>query len=157
MCLGSSQNNDEDRGCNIYCHRFLTINHHHLILFPHFTQCKNSSSMTSTPPRKGKKRQAPQTPTGRPPAKASRPTSPSAMTGGSPHLSTLSDLPAIPPFRQPPKATRTPPTPTAGSSAVPMDEDLTGYTPDPDTLAFTTGEDALPDEEVASSFKEMLD
>src|ERR1700759_5079292 len=60
--------------------------------------------MSSTPPRKGKKRAPPSTPTGRPPAKASRASTPTASTGGDPPRGFASTtdpsvLPAIPPFR----------------------------------------------------------
>src|SRR6266571_9191854 len=121
--------------------------------------------MSSTPPRKGKKRQAPQTPSGKPPAKASRPSSPDPDTwtdAGSiqnPKL-VFSVPPAIPPFR--PKATtsgssRTPPTPTRASSATPMIEDPRPPTAGTDPITFTTVEEDIDDEEAASSFKELLD
>src|SRR6266571_1089493 len=100
--------------------------------------------MSSTPPRKGKKRQAPQTPSGKPPAKASRPSSPDSDTwkdAGSIQDPTFdfSIPPTIPPFQ--PKATpsgssRTPPTLTRASSAAPMVEDPRSLTPDLDPLAF---------------------
>src|ERR1700756_5823451 len=61
--------------------------------------------MSTTPPKKGKKRAPPSTPTGRPPAKASRASSPARPGEDAPSgfASTFnpSVLPAIPPFRPP--------------------------------------------------------
>ena len=121
--------------------------------------------MSSTPPRKGKKRQAPQTPTGRPPAKASRPSSPTAshddfLASEAERLRqhNPSAFPAIPPFR--PKSgrkdTRTP-SPVRRAPAAPMDEDSGPTSPVDDPLAFTTVETEIDDDEAASSFKELLD
>src|SRR6266571_4562029 len=118
--------------------------------------------MSSTPPRKGKKRQAPQTPSGKPPAKASRPSSPvpdvwiDAGNVSNPTPS-FSVPPAIPPFQPPSGSSRTPPTPTRSSSAAPMVEDPRSPSPDHDPIAFTTVETDLNDDEATSSFKECLD
>src|SRR6266704_1596925 len=121
--------------------------------------------MLSTPPRKGKKRQAPQTPTGRPPVKASRPSSPTAthdefLASQAEQLRqhNPSAFPVIPPFR--PHAgredTRTP-SPVRRAPAAPMDEDSGPTSPVDDPLAFTTVETEIDDDEAASSFKELLD
>src|SRR6266705_2747301 len=111
--------------------------------------------MSSTPPRKGKKRLQPQTLTGKPPAKASCPSSPDYTAWMESQISPkptpkLSAPSAIPPFQ--PKATasgsaRTPPTPTRASSADPMVEDPRSLSLDLDPFAFTTVETELDDEE----------
>jgi hypothetical protein len=121
--------------------------------------------MSSAPPRKGKKRPAPQTPSGRPPAKASRPSTPTASTSDHPLALEAEELrrknpgvsPEIPPFRPRSGASKTSSTPTRESTAVPMDEDR-GTSPLSDsTLAFTTVETEIDDDEAELSFKEMLD
>src|SRR6266568_2602549 len=110
--------------------------------------------MSLTPPRKGKKRLQPQTPTGKPPAKASRPSSPDytawmeSQLGPKP-TPKLSAPPAIPPFQPKVMASGsawTPPTPTRASSADPMVEDPWSLSPDLDPLAFTTVETELDNE-----------
>src|ERR1700759_4739994 len=119
--------------------------------------------MSTTPPKKGKKRALPSTPTGRPPAKASRASSPARTGEDAPSgfASTLnpSVLPAIPPFRPP-----------AGSSAgwrpafefieEPSEQEETetaGMEPDnaDDTLAFTTGDEDIDESEANNSFNEL--
>src|ERR1700759_1873330 len=117
--------------------------------------------MSTTPPKKGKKRAPPSTPTGRPPAKASRASSPArtnedAPSGFAPTLNP-SDLPAIPPFR-----------PSAGSSAglqpafkfieEPAQQEGSepeGPEPDNDNLAFTTVDDDIDESEANDSFNEL--
>src|ERR1700759_3812916 len=90
--------------------RFLTSYHYLPIWEVIFSQSENSKfsssthRMSSTPPKKGKKRAPPSTPTGRPPAKASRASTPTASTGGDAprgFASTIdpSATPAIPPLR----------------------------------------------------------
>ena len=109
--------------------------------------------MTTTPPHKGKKRLAPETPTGKPSAKASRPSSPTASTTSSPSIGSRSsrrgisrsDIPAT-------SNPATPSTPLQESPADPMDTDRSS-TPVPDSLAFTTVEDEIDDDEAESSFK----
>src|SRR6266568_7356229 len=118
--------------------------------------------MSLTPPRKGKKRLQPQTPTGKPPAKASHPSSPDYTAWMESQISPKptpksSAPPAIPSFQPASGSTRTPPTPTRASTVDPMVEDPRAPTPDPDPLAFTTVDTELDDEEAASSFKELLD
>src|SRR6266704_3334264 len=118
--------------------------------------------MSSTPPRKGKKRLQPQTPTGKPPAKASRPSSPDytawmeSQLGPKPTLKT-SVPPAVSPSQSISGNPRTPPTPTRSSSAAPMVEDPRSPSPDHDPIAFTTVETEIDDDKAASSFKECLD
>src|SRR6266704_3196003 len=124
--------------------RFLTTYHHHLQIFTCSTQSSKTPSMSSTPPRKGKKRLQPQTPTGKPPAKASRPSSPDytawmeSQIGPKPMPTT-----STPPAPSQPKASasgpsRTPPTLTRASSVTPMVEDPRTPSPDPDPIACTT-------------------
>src|ERR1700759_5421889 len=80
------------------------------------------TSMSTTPPKKGKKRAPPSTPSGRPPAKASRPSSPSESQWSStpraaaPSL-TMSNLPNIPAFGS------TSGRPGQQAPAAPMEED----------------------------------
>src|SRR6266567_9180480 len=108
--------------------------------------------MSSTPPRKGKKRHAPQTPSGKPPAKASRPSSPDynawmeLQLGGAKKPTLESSAPPVIPSFQPTSgSSRTPPTPTRASSAAPMVEDPRSPSPDLDTIAFTTVETEITD------------
>jgi hypothetical protein len=127
----------------------------------------------STPPRKGKKRAPPSTPTGRPPAKASRPSSPLEYIGGfSPALHAEAEVirqrtpgivPDIPAFRSTasPRASErhtTPPTPTrpAAMSVDPPRSPTPERELDLD-LEFTTVDERLDEEEAESGFKEMLD
>src|SRR6266704_7039965 len=108
--------------------RFLTTYHHHLQIFTCSTQSSKTPSMSSTPPRKGKKRLQPQTPTGKPPAKASRPSSPDytawmeSQLGPKPTLTK-----SVPPVASSSQSTagnpRTPTTPTRTSSETPMAQD----------------------------------
>jgi hypothetical protein len=106
----------------------------------------------------------PQTPTGRPPAKASKPSTPSAAAGKpldplvleGIRQSLTSGLSAFPASQPQPGSSQSPPTPTGESSAIPMDTDK-GSSPVPDPLAFATAEDALDDDEAESSYKELLD
>src|SRR6266568_1227252 len=118
--------------------------------------------MSLTPPRKGKKRLQPQTPTGKPPAKASHPSSPDYTAWMesqiSPKPTPKPSAPlAIPSFQPASGSSRTPPTPTRASTTDPMVEDPQAPTPDPDPLAFTMVDTKLDDKEAASSFKELLD
>src|SRR6266704_2902990 len=118
--------------------------------------------MSSTPPRKGKKRLQPQTPTGKPPAKASCPSSPGYTMWMESQLSPKPTLKtSVPPAASPSQSTsgtsRTPPTPTRSSSVAPMVEDLWSPSPEHDPIAFTTVDTALNDNEAESSFKEVLD
>jgi hypothetical protein len=145
--------------------RFLNSYHNHLLLFPRSNQCKNSYSMSSMPPRKGKKRPAPQTPTGKPPVKASRPSTPTASTSEHPLALEAERLrrqnpgvtPAIPPFRPRSEVPQAPPTPTGETSAVPMDTDRASSPVLDSHLAFTTVDAEIDDDEAESSFKELLD
>src|SRR6266567_3033565 len=104
--------------------------------------------MLSTPPRKGKKRLQPQTPSGKPLAKASCPSSPDYTTRMESQLGpkpTLSK--SVPPAASSSQSTagnpRTPPTPTRASSAAPMVEEPRAPSPEPDPIAFTTVDTAL--------------
>src|ERR1700759_1972530 len=115
--------------------------------------------MSTTPPKKGKKRAPPSTPTGRPPAKASRASSPARTSEDAPSgfASTInpSVLPAIPPFRPP-----------AGSSAglqpafefiedpSAQEETIPEDNAD-DTLTFTTVDDDIDESEANDSFNEL--
>src|SRR6201995_27733 len=89
------------------CQRFLT-SYHHLPIWEHSVDqsdyAKYSPPMSTTPPKKGKKRAPPSTPTERPLAKASRASSPArtedAPSGFAP-CSFSSVLPEIPPFQPP--------------------------------------------------------
>jgi hypothetical protein len=127
----------------------------------------------STPPRKGKKRAPPSTPTGRPPAKASRPSSPLEYIGGfSPALHAEAEdirrrnpgiTPDIPPYR-PTTSSRaserqnTPPTPTR-QAAMSIDPPRSP-TPDPEfelDVNFTTVDEHLDEDASSSAFKELLD
>jgi hypothetical protein len=120
--------------------------------------------MTTTPPKKGKKRAPPSTPTGRPPAKASRPSSPFEPFGellDEPASSpSTSALPAIPPFRRTAKATRVHSgnTPLRTPTAMTVDPPRS---PTPalenDPIEFTTVDETLSDEDATSAFKELLD
>ena len=140
----------------------MTSYHNHL-KFSHATNSRQKLySMSLMPPRKGKKRLQPQTPTGKPPAKASRPSSPDytawmeSQLGPKPTPKT-----SIPPAASPSQSSsgnpRTPPTPTRSSSAAPMVEDPRSPSLDHDPIAFTMVETELDDDEAASSFKECLD
>src|SRR6266704_1094967 len=118
--------------------------------------------MSSMHPRKGKKRLQPQTPSGKPLAKASRPSSPDytawmeSQLGPKPTLS--KSVPPAASFSQSTSGNpRTPPTPTRASSATPMVKDPRTPSPEPDSIAFTTVDTALNNAEAESSFKEILD
>src|ERR1700759_736890 len=117
--------------------------------------------MSTMPPKKGKKRAPPSTPSGRPPAKASRPSSPTeSQRSGTPRAATstltqsdLHDIPAL---------GSTSGRPGQLAPAAPMEEDHPhdrGPNPplDDDTTAFATVEDDMDDDEAESSFKELLD
>src|SRR6201995_1155499 len=125
--------------------------------------------MSTTPPKKGKKRAPPSTPTGRPPAKTSRASSPTphtgddALTGSAPSVNP-SALPAIPPFPHPSGSSSAPsrgPTDVfsqrGGDSAMAGDDEEGSPTPPAETVSFATLEDDMDDEEAESSFKELLD
>src|ERR1700760_2303576 len=124
--------------------------------------------MSTTPPKKGKKRAPPSTPTGRPPAKASKPSTPTALTGedaprGFASSLDTSALPAIPPFRPTPGSTSAP-SGTAdifsqhGSDTAMDNKDDEGSSTLPaNTVSFATVADDIDDEEVETSFKELLD
>jgi hypothetical protein len=118
-----------------------------------------------TTPRKGKKRAPPSTPTGRPPAKASRPSSPSddplgemfdALSSPTPATSALPETPS---FRRKAKATSHHGTDMPFTPAAMTVDPPRASTPAPefDPLAFTTVDDELDDEEASSSFKELTD
>jgi hypothetical protein len=118
--------------------------------------------MSTTPPKKGKKRAPPSTPTGRPPAKASRASSPTrtedAPSGFAPH-SYSSVLPEIPPFR-PPGSTSAGLQPAFEFIEDPSTQEGTeqeGHEPDnaDDTLAFTTVDDDIDESEANDSFNEL--
>src|ERR1700759_742969 len=121
--------------------------------------------MSSTPPKKGQKRPAPQTPRGKPPAKASRASSPTEITEfddpftGRPAPSKIGAIPSIPLFqpRAGPSQTQ-PATPTAADE---MDEDPIEYADErpesPDALAFETVQDPMDEADAESSYKEVLD
>src|ERR1700760_4915974 len=121
--------------------------------------------MSTTPPKKGQKRPAPQTPRGKPPAKASRASSPSETTefdvlhAGRPTPSKTGAIPAIPPFW--PRAGPSQPPPAASTSADQMEEDpievAEEHADEPDELAFYTAPNAMDDAEAESSYKELLD
>src|ERR1700756_1151347 len=123
--------------------------------------------MSSTPPKKGKKRAPPSTPTGRPPAKASKPSTPTALTGedaprGFASSLDTSALPAIPPFRPTPGSSSAPPPGTTdifsqhGSDSAMDDKDDEGSSTLPaNTVSFATVEDDIDDVEVETSFKEL--
>src|SRR6266568_1683653 len=118
--------------------------------------------MSSTPPRKGKKRLQPQTPSSKLPAKASRPSSPDYTAWMESQLSPKPTLrKSVPPAASSSQSTagnpRTPPTPTRASSVDPMVEDPRAPSPEPDPIAFTTVDTTLNDDEAESSFKELLD
>ena len=125
--------------------------------------------MSSTPPKKGKKRAPPSTPTGRPPAKASRASTPTASTGGDAPKGFASTtdpsvLPAIPPFRSTTGGTQvlsTGPTDVfsshGGDSAMDDSTEEGPSTLPADTVSFATVEDNIDDEEVETSFKELVD
>src|ERR1700760_1199618 len=118
--------------------------------------------MSTTPPKKGKKRAPPSTPTGRPPAKASRASSPArtedAPSGFAPR-SYSSVLPEIPPFR-PPGSTSAGLQPAFEFIEDPSAQEGTeqeGHEPDnaDDTLAFTTVDDDIDESEANDSFNEL--
>src|ERR1700759_4104914 len=146
-------------------------------------QPQNTLSMSTTPPKKGKKRAPPSTPTGRPPAKASKPPSP-APSSGAEHppprakkppppatsaggevpqgfASSLdtSAIPAIPPFQ--PRAGSAQTQPAAPTAVDEMDEDPIEYTDErpesPGALAFETVQDPMDEADAKSSYKELLD
>src|ERR1700759_5037920 len=154
------------------CQRFLT-SYHHLPIWEHSVDqsdyAKYSPSMSTTPPKKGKKRAPPSTPTGRPLAKASRASSPAriedAPSGFAPR-SFSSVLPEIPPFRSPGSAsaglqpafveqpleqTILQPEDTfgGGEEPVPLDGD------DDETLAFTMVDEDIDESEANDSFNEL--
>src|SRR6266571_3301210 len=110
--------------------------------------------MSTTPPKKGKKRQAPQTPSGKPPVKASRASTPNPAQTESVLLSpTLGVLPAIPPFRPSAGSSRSPPTPRGGSPT-PMATDEASL---PTVFHIPHMEAVLDDEEAEKLFKELQD
>src|SRR6201994_3753621 len=122
--------------------------------------------MSSTPPKKGSKRPAPQTPRGKLPAKASRTSSPAEVTGiddllaGRPSPSKIGDIPAIPPFQ--PRAGPSQKKPATPTTADEMDEDepieyAEEHPDEPDALAFETIQDPMDEADAESSYKELLD
>src|SRR6201995_5967136 len=125
--------------------------------------------MSTTPPKKGKKRSPPPTPTGRPPANTSRASSPTPHTGddaptGLAHLFIPSAPPAISPSRQPSGGPSALPTGHAdvssqrgGEESMAADEEEGAPTPPATTVSFATVEEDMDDEEAESSFKELTD
>src|ERR1700759_5159594 len=123
--------------------------------------------MSTTPPKKGKKRAPPSMPTGWPPVKASKPSTPAA-TGDNPMMGFTSSLDssAIPPFKLPSNSTagtsKTPPLPTELTEEKPWEGDdkpEPGPLPPsfpPPTLSFTTVEEKMDNADVESSFQEFI-
>src|ERR1700760_106263 len=120
--------------------------------------------MSTTPPKKGRKRAPPSTPTGRPPAKASKPSSPATSAGGEVPRGFASSLdtsaiPTIPPFQ--PRAGTSQTQPAAPTAADEMDEDPIEYADErpesPGALAFETVQDPMDEADAESSYKELLD
>src|ERR1700759_4697649 len=147
------------------CQRFLT-SYHHLPIWEHSVDqsdyAKYSPPMSTTPPKKGKKRAPPSTPTERPLAKASRASSPArtedAPSGFAPR-SYSSVLPEIPPFRSP-GSTSAGLQPAFEFIEDPSAQEGTeqeGHEPDnaDDTLAFTTVDDDIDESEANDSFNKL--
>src|SRR6266704_196120 len=111
--------------------------------------------MLTTPPKKGKKRQAPQTPSGKPPAKGCPdPTSFAVSAEQSAYIDRLagSSSPAVPLATS--HSTRTS-SPTPTGSGVDTADMLTDEEPSSFTIPSVEG--ALQEDEVESSFKELQD
>jgi hypothetical protein len=106
--------------------------------------------MSSTPPRKGQKRPAPQTPSDKPPPKASRPSSPTTPTRQSTSGSRAArrglqreDIPVL----------------RAGTGLVDLSDldPAAMATDEPSRFTVQTTDDEIDDEEAESSFKELTD
>src|SRR6266704_1820352 len=111
--------------------------------------------MSTTPPKKGKKRQAPQTPSGKPPAKG-RP-DPSSYAISAEHSAFIDRVagtssPAVPLATRLPTRPTTPTPSDPGSDNAPMLTDN-----EPSSFTIPSVEGALNLDEVESSFKELHD
>src|ERR1700759_1549047 len=128
--------------------------------------------MSTTPPKKGKKRAPPSTPSGKPPAKTSRASSPTPEPSGEfrgweppprPSDQPVKSLEERQASARKRKATPAPTDPSTASQMDVSEEPALEYADAPappshaNTLSFATVEEPMDDADAESSFQEMID
>src|ERR1700760_3417863 len=128
--------------------------------------------MSTTPPKKGKKRAPPSTPSGKPPAKTSRASSPTPEPSGEfrgweppprPSDQPVKSLEERQASARRRKATPAPADPSTASQMDVSEEPVLEYADAPappshaNTLSFATVEEPMDDADAESSFQEMID